>query len=142
MAVIIEIPPYATESVSGAGHTGLLRHVSKRTVTVIPIQTIGDRNATIVKISSVDEINILPAIAVEIGNAHPRTELLAIDRNAFVSFEMLELDPCRFRHVHKLNRRRMRILCVRSREQERKYGTDAEHEHDRRPEPRTPNSTG
>lgn len=93
--IIVKISPYAAQSVARSGHTGFFRYVGKGTVVVIAIKGICNRNAAVVEISSIDEINILPAIPIEIGNAHSGTKFLPINRDAIVPFEVLELDAGR-----------------------------------------------
>src|SRR5579859_1188124 len=90
--VIVNIPPDAAKSVAGARHTSFRSDVSKRAVVIIVIEGIRGRNASVVEIPSVHKINILPAVAIKVDDAHSRPELLAIDRDAFVSLEMFKRD--------------------------------------------------
>src|SRR2546421_6436927 len=87
-AVVIEIPPHTPEPVSGSGHPGFFRDISKCAVTVVAIQRIADGNTSIIEIASIDEINILPAVAIEIADADSRTKFLAINRDALIAFEV------------------------------------------------------
>src|ERR1700680_3384154 len=99
IAVIVEISPHATEPVSGSGDAGLFSDIGERTVTVVAIECIAYRNPSIVEITSIDEINILPAIAIEVGDADSRTKLLAINRNPFIPFEVNKLDTSRGSYI-------------------------------------------
>src|SRR3954470_16289476 len=58
--VIVKVSPYAAQSVARTGHAGSFCNVCKRAVVVISIESIHDRNATTVEVTSVDEVNILP----------------------------------------------------------------------------------
>src|ERR1700756_4351510 len=109
--VVVKIPPYAAQSVASSGHAGFFRYVSKGAVAVIAIKRIRNRNAAAVEVSSIDEINVLPAVPIEIGNAHSRTKFLPVNRDAIVPFEVLELDADCCRHICKLDRRDGRVLC-------------------------------
>src|ERR1700730_6303805 len=91
-AVVVEISPYATKPVSGSRHTGFFCDVGECAITVVAIQCVADRNPPIVEIAAIDEITILPAIAIEVGHADSRTKLLAINRDAFISLEVNKLD--------------------------------------------------
>src|SRR5579864_4629583 len=109
--VVVKISPYATQSVACSGHAGFFRYVGKRSVMVIVVKGIRNRNAATVEVSSIDEINILPAIPIEIRNAHSRTKFLPVNRDAIVPFEVLELDAGCCRHICELDRHDGRVLC-------------------------------
>src|SRR4051794_26832016 len=76
--VIVEVSPYAAQPVARSGRAGFFRYVRKGAVMVITVKGIRNRNAAAVEVSSIDEINILPAISIEIGNAYSRTEFLPV----------------------------------------------------------------
>src|SRR5258708_34209345 len=92
-AVVVEISPYAAEPVSGSRHTGFFSDIGECAVTVVAIQCIADRNTSIVEITSVDEINILPAVTIEIANADAWTKLLAINRDALFPLKCTNVIP-------------------------------------------------
>ena len=77
------------------------------------IKSIANSYAPIVKVTAVDKINILPAIAVKIGNAKAGTKYFADDRNSIVAPVMNEFDPGLGGHISKLNPRRMGSLRVK-----------------------------
>jgi hypothetical protein len=74
--VITKISKYAAQSLARFGHNSPFRYVSKRAVMVIAVKGIHDRNAASAEVSSIDEINILPAIPIEIGDAYSGTKIL------------------------------------------------------------------
>src|SRR4029077_2792080 len=82
-----------------------------RAVMVVAIQRIVDRNTSMVEITSIDEINILPAVAIEIGDADSRTKLLAINRDALIPFKVHKLDTRCGSHICELDRTWTRVLC-------------------------------
>ncbi len=103
-AVVVEISPYAAEPVSGSRHTGFFSDIGECAVTVVAIQCIADRNTSIVEITSVDEINILPAVTIEIANADAWTKLLAINRDALIPFKVHKRDTSCGRYIRELDR--------------------------------------
>src|SRR5580692_7957661 len=76
--VVVKISPYTAQSVARSGDAGFFRYVGKGTVVVIVVKGIRNRNAATVEVSSIDEINVLPAIPIEIGNADSRTKFLPV----------------------------------------------------------------
>src|SRR6266853_5892496 len=91
-AVVVEISPYATEPVSGSWHAGLFSDVGECAVMIVAIECIPDGNTSIVEIASIDEINILPAVPIEISDADSRAKLLAINRDLLIPFKVHKLD--------------------------------------------------
>src|SRR6266852_2194977 len=96
-----------------AGNASLVRDVSKCSVTVVAIQRIADGNSSIVEIASIDEINILPAVTIEIGDADSRTKFLTINRDALVPFEVHKLDTSCGRYIRELDRTWSCVLCAK-----------------------------
>src|SRR5260370_14513891 len=109
--VVVKISPYAAQSVACTGDARFFRYVSKGAIVVVAIKGIRNRNAAAVEVSSIDEINVLPAIPIEIGNADSRTKFLPVNRDAIVPFEVFDLDASRCRHICELDRRDGRVLC-------------------------------
>src|SRR4029077_20083426 len=50
-------------------------------------------------VAAVDEVDVLPAIAVEISNTDARAKFFEVDGDAVVAFEMREVDAGFFRDV-------------------------------------------
>src|ERR1700736_5817679 len=108
--VVVEISPYATESVSGSRHTGFFSDIGGCAVPVVAVQLVADGNASIVEITPIDEINILPAVTIEIGDADSRTKLLAINRDALIPFKVHKLDTSCDSYICELDQTWSRFL--------------------------------
>src|SRR5581483_1510603 len=103
VAVIIVVPPYASHAIASARDTSFCRDVGEGAIAIVPIQCVAGRNSAVVKVTSVDKINVLPAVAVKVGDAYPWAELLAINRNSVRSLVMRELNSCLCGDVRELN---------------------------------------
>src|SRR6266852_6336911 len=128
-AVVIEISPHATEPVSGSRHACLFRNVGEGAVSVVVIERVADGNPAIVEIAPVHKINVLPAVAVEIGDANSRTKLLAINRYPFVALVVHKLDASGCGYICELDRSRSGILSVQNWSEDRAGGDQDKYEH-------------
>src|SRR5439155_15455467 len=90
--VVVIISPDTTKAVTSPGNTGLLSHVGEGAVAVVLIQRILCGDSTVIQIAAVHEINVLPAIAVEIGDTNTWPKNLADDGNALGSRIVHKLD--------------------------------------------------
>src|SRR5258708_6565802 len=115
-AVVVEITPDASKPVPGSRYSGLFSDVGECAVAVVAIQRVADRNAPIVKITPIDEINILPAVSIEVCYADSRTKLLAIDRDAFIAFKVHKLDARCGSDICELDRTRPCVLGINLRD--------------------------
>src|SRR6185503_9647206 len=86
-SVVVIVTPNATEAVRRTRYAGFLSHIREGTLAIVTVESVFDGNAAIVAITSIHEINIRPAIIVEVGDADPWTELLQVDGCSFVSLE-------------------------------------------------------
>src|SRR4029077_12526017 len=86
-AVVVVVAPDAAQSVTGPGNVGLVGYVGERPVAVIAIESVAHRNAAIVKVASVHEVNVLPTVPVEIRDTYPGPEFFSIDGDALVALE-------------------------------------------------------
>ena len=102
-SVVVVIAPDAAQAVAGAGNAGLFGDVGECAVTVITIERIADGDASVIQITAVHEVNVLPAVAVEVGHADSRTKFLAIDGDALVALEVGKCDAGRRRRIRKLD---------------------------------------
>ena len=98
-AVVVVVAPDAPQAVAGAGNAGLFGDVGEGAVAVVAIERVANGNAAVVEIASVHEVNVLPAVAVEVCHAHARPEFFAVDGDALVALEMGELDSGTARSV-------------------------------------------
>src|SRR5579859_2116360 len=90
--IVVIVSPRASKSISGAGNTSRLRHVPKRTVAVVLIQSVLPGNPAPIKVAAIHKIYVLVSVAVEIGHAHPWTKYFAIDGDSFIAPEMDKID--------------------------------------------------
>src|SRR6266446_1310250 len=102
---VVVVSPSSAKAVRGAGHARFIGHVRERAIAVVSIQRVLDGDAAVVTIPPVHKVNVLPAVPVEVGNAHPWTKFLEIDGHSFVSFKVRELDPRGRGDIHELSRR-------------------------------------
>src|SRR5581483_6584094 len=111
--VVIVIAPNAPHTVSSAGNSSFLCNVGKRPVAIVAVQRIASVNAAMVEVAAVDEIDILQAIAIKVGDADSGTENLAVDRHPFVAPVVDKLDSGGGGYICKLDRswRRTAWLC-------------------------------
>ncbi len=70
-AIVIVVAPDAAQAIGVARHAGLLRDVRERAVAVVVVERVAGRDAALVEIAAVDEIDVLVAVAVEIRHANP-----------------------------------------------------------------------
>jgi hypothetical protein len=68
------------------------------------IEGVANGHSAIVEITPIHEVDVLPSISIKVGNAEPRTKFFSVDGNAFVSFEVNELDSGLRRYVSELDR--------------------------------------
>ena len=101
--IVVVVAPDATEAVTGPGHSSVIGHVRESTIAVIAIQSVADGDAAIVQVAAVDEINVLPAVAIEVTYADSGPKFLAVNGNPIIAFEMDELDSRRISNVRKLD---------------------------------------
>src|SRR5262249_28217700 len=85
-------------------HSSFFGHVSKCAVSVVVVKGIARGNPAVVQVAAVDEINVLPPITIKVADADARPELLAVDRNPVIPFEVDEPDPGRISDFGKANR--------------------------------------
>src|SRR6266496_527808 len=108
--VIVIVAPDAAQSVAGPGHSNFFGHVRESAVRVIVVKSIANRNSATVQVTTVDEVNILPTIAIEVTHTNSRPKFLAIDGNSIIAFEVDKLDAGRIRDIRKADRTRFRYL--------------------------------
>src|SRR2546423_7404546 len=94
-SVIVVIAPDTTQAIAGARNTGLVRDISERSIAIIAVQRVASHDAAIVEIAAIDEIDVLPAVAIEISYTQARTEFFAVDRDTIIAFEVREFDARR-----------------------------------------------
>src|SRR5712691_6791030 len=111
-AVVVIVPPNAAQAVARAGDSGFVGHIGKGAIAVVVIERIARGDTAIIEITSVDKINVLPAVSVEIRHTESGTEDLANDGHPLVSRIVYELDAGGCRGVRELNGRRRGALCV------------------------------
>src|SRR5207249_1455820 len=73
-SVVIVIAPDTAHAIAGSWNAGCFRHVGECAVPVVAVQRVANGNAAAIKVTTVDKIDVLPAVAVEIGNTHAGTE--------------------------------------------------------------------
>jgi hypothetical protein len=73
------------------------------------IKGIAHDDAPAVQVAAIDEIDVGPSIAVEVGDTEPRTGLLQNGGRPVGAFLMNELNARRQRGVGELNRRPTRL---------------------------------
>ena len=66
------------------------------------IKRILDLDTPVVQIAGVNEVDILPAVAIKVGYTHAGSEFFQIDRSAFVALEVSELDTGGVGHIGEL----------------------------------------
>src|SRR5207245_6740206 len=83
--VIVITAPDATQTVAGSGNSGLLRDVGECAVAVVAVKRIAHGNATVVQITTIDEIDVLPAYATDISYIYSRAMYIAIARDDLIT---------------------------------------------------------
>ena len=68
-AVVVVVTPDATQAISVARYPGLFRNVCKSPVAVIVVESVARRDTTLVEVTAVDKIDVLPAVAIIISHA-------------------------------------------------------------------------
>src|SRR5450755_1434773 len=99
MAVVVIVAPDAAESVIISGNTGLVCHVAERPVRIVAIKSIASVDAPSVSIAPVYEVDVLPAVVIEIGNTHSGTGFFKNGGDTLVALEVSELNARLFRNV-------------------------------------------
>src|SRR5262245_11020540 len=94
LSVVVVIAEDAAQSISIAWNTGFIRYIGEYAVTIILIEGIAGQNAAIVKVSSVDEVNILRPVVVIITDTDAGPGLFEDGRYSVIAFEMNEIDSC------------------------------------------------
>src|SRR5207249_8579067 len=92
-SVVVVIAPDTAHAITGSGHAGFLGDIGKSGISVVAIESIADGNAAAIKVATVDKINVLPAVAIEISNTDAGAEFLAIDRNGLIPLKWTNLMP-------------------------------------------------
>src|SRR5207249_11157801 len=92
-----------TQSVARPCKAGYISDIGEFAVSIISVQSIASRNAAIVYIPSIDEIDVLTAVAIEIGHADSGAKFLTVNRDAIIALEVDELDASGSRHIYKLD---------------------------------------
>src|SRR5207244_5010105 len=67
--VIIVVAPHAAKTKAGSGNSRGLSNVRKCSVPIVAIKSVTSGNASAVEVSSADEINIGPAVAIVVSDA-------------------------------------------------------------------------
>jgi hypothetical protein len=73
-AVVIVVAPDTTQAVTRTRNSSLVGHIGESAIAIIAVQRVAYRDAAVVEIAAIDEIDVLPAIAVEICYAQTRTD--------------------------------------------------------------------
>src|SRR5712671_3150691 len=90
--VVVVVAPRAAEAITGTGDCRRLRDVLERAIAVVLVKRVARNNSTLVQVTTVHEINVRIAVAIEICDANAWTEYLSINRNSIVASEMDKLD--------------------------------------------------
>ncbi len=90
--VVVVVTPNATEAVACAGNTRCFGNIGECAVSIVAIKRVARRNAAIIEIASIDEVNVRKAIGVKIRDANARTKYFSIDGDSVVPSEVRELD--------------------------------------------------
>jgi hypothetical protein len=88
-AVVVIVTRHAAQAEPAAGHACLIGHIRKRTIPVVAIQSI----------PPIHEVDVRPAVAIEVGHAHAWPGFLHDVGDTLVALEMDETDPGFFRDV-------------------------------------------
>ena len=91
--VVVVIAPNAAEAVVCAGDAGGVGDVGEGPVAIVAIEGVFDLDAAVVAVAAVDEIDVLPAVVVEIGDANAGTEFLEIDGDPWLPLKCANLIP-------------------------------------------------
>src|SRR5579871_347737 len=120
--IVVVIPPDATEAITSAGNTRLIRDVGKGEIAIVAIKRVARGDSSIVQIAPVHKIDVLIAVAIIIGNTNAGAENFKVGWYAVVAAKVSELDSRRGSHVGELNlclfvfwRSYRRILCATGR---------------------------
>src|SRR5262249_15979002 len=105
-AIVVVVAPDTAQTVAGTGHTSFFGHVGKGAIAVIVVKRVASGDAAVVEITAIYEIDVLPAITVEVGDAEAGAENLTNDGNALVSGIVDEHDTGLRGFVGELNVRR------------------------------------
>src|SRR6267154_2280103 len=74
------------------GNSRLVRDVRERAIAIVLVKRVARNNSTLVHVTTVHEINVRVAVAIEICDANAWTEYLAINRNSIVASKMHKPD--------------------------------------------------
>lgn len=102
-AVIVVIARDTTQAIERPKHAGLRGHIAESAVAVIPVESILRRDAALVEVAAIDEVNVLKTVAVKIGNADSGTGLLQDGGGSVVALQVNEVNPRRLGDVDELN---------------------------------------
>ena len=102
-SVVVVIAPDAAQAVTGAGNAGLFGDVGECAIAVVTIKRIANGNAAVVQIAAVHKVNVLPAVAIEVGHADSRTKFFPVDGDAVIALEVDKPDAGCRRSIGELN---------------------------------------
>ncbi len=99
VAVVVVVAHHAAQPIPGARNPGFVGDIRERAVAIVVVQGIARRQAAAVKVARADEIDVRPAIAVEIGHADTGAGLVHDIGDALVAFQVNEPDARQLRDV-------------------------------------------
>src|SRR5208337_1825284 len=123
IAVVIEKSGAGMEPGSRfhARDPGFIGDVGESAVAIIAVERVLDLDATVVKITGIHEIDVLPAVAVEVRDTHAGAEFLEIDGDSVIAFEVREFDSGGAGHVGELDGF-LSLHCLGAKERRNKRG--------------------
>src|SRR5262249_25214666 len=103
VSAVVVITGHAAQAVSRARRARLFSHVGKRAVAVVAIKRVAFLNAALIKIAPVDEVDVLPSVAVVIEYAYARPGFFEDGRGPVGAFKVRESNARRFCDVGELS---------------------------------------
>ena len=120
-SVVVIIAPDTAQAVTCTGNAGLFGDIGESAIAVVSIERIADGDAAVVQVAAIDEVNVLPAVAVKVSDADSGTKFFPVDGDAVIALEVREFDSGRSGNVCELNRRWWRLRTRRRTTKTKKY---------------------
>src|SRR5574341_2071428 len=64
VTVVVVVAPDTAQAVGIAGRRSILRHITECAVSIVAVERVANLDAALVEVAAIDEIDVLPAVAV------------------------------------------------------------------------------
>ena len=102
-SIVIVVAPDTSQPVTSTRHAGLLCDISECAIAIVAIKCVANRDAAVVQIASIYEVDILKTVAIKVGHADAGTKFFPYDCHAVVALVVDELDARLGRNIGELH---------------------------------------